>query len=250
MSEVKNVNIRDLINVYDSKCKLCSGRELSTKPITTAQLKSLLVHENETNHVIIEEALDNILIGSVTTPDFNLDDLTLQERMELMLELRIISKGKFYNFTHKCDKCNLEFIVNKDLTELPKTPVSETEITINITDIITLTIGMPTRGHQRQSYEYYDAYNPQSIMDTIKMVDIATGTFAYAIKEILIEGDPADISIEDKIYLLDNMPREKFEEISTFFKDNSYGVEFEFGFMCKGCGKKFTMMMPLNDFFV
>lgn len=249
MSE-QNVNIRDLLNVYESECVLQSGKRLQVKPITTGQLKSLLIYENETNHVVIEDALDKIIESSVVTPDFNINELSLQDRMELMLELRYITKGSNYNFTYKCDKCSTEFVVNKDLKDLMKTPIMETELTLDVNDHISIVIGFPTRGNQREAYEFQDVYNKFTVMDSLKQLDIATTTMAYAIKKVMIKGEESDISIEDKIYLLENMPRTKYNEMSDFFKDNNYGIDFEFGFNCINCKKDYKMVLPLNDFFV
>lgn len=255
MEEKKHVSLTDLINVYETDYTLPLGKKIKVKPITTGQLKTLLVFENESNPMIIEDALDRIISSSVTTPDFNIDTLTLQERMDLMLKLRNITKGSLYSFTHTCDKCGGDTLVSKDLNELPNIPPKELSLKLDINDRLSIVMEFPTRADQRKAYVYQDCFNEHLIIDSTKMADVATTTMAYAIRDVIIDGESSeyykdDNAIQEKIDMLENLPRAVHDKLSKFFNENNFGTEFEFDYKCIHCGKVFNMTLPLNDFFV
>ena len=52
----------DHVNVYDFSCELPGSKEtIQFKPVSTGQIKKLLTYENESNYVLQEQALDDLI---------------------------------------------------------------------------------------------------------------------------------------------------------------------------------------------
>ena len=99
-------NFKNYVNVYEFDCKLPgSGKVVNYKPITTGQMKKLLIYENETSPVVQEKALDSLISSSVIDKDFNINDLYLEDRFFLLVEMRKNTKGKTFTFPFECSKC-------------------------------------------------------------------------------------------------------------------------------------------------
>jgi len=79
----------DHVNSYEFTCELPgSGETVAFKPVSTGQIKKLLTFENETNYVVQEQALDDLLSSSVLSEGFDVGDLYIYDRLFLLLELR------------------------------------------------------------------------------------------------------------------------------------------------------------------
>ena len=103
MSENKLVSH---LNIYNHIFTIPSSKKVVTyKPISTGQMKRLLIYENNKNPLIIEQVLDDLIIGCVITEGFDIDVLTLQDRFDLLIEIRKQSKGNDYTFNFKCPTC-------------------------------------------------------------------------------------------------------------------------------------------------
>ena len=250
MSEDKFVDIRGLLDSYEFPCTLPgSGRTLLIKPITTGQMKKILVYEDETDPHVIEQALDKLISGCVVSDNFDIDDLYLQDRFYLLLEIRKVSKGSSYNFGFKCPKCKFENIRNFSLDDLTNRPMGDSDGMIKINDKMKFKVDFPTRKDQKDAFEKYPVNKKMS--DKEREVEIITATFSNCIKEIHTkDGIVSDVPIDDKMYVLDNIPSDVFDSFKQWFVDNGFGIEFKIPVTCGGCDFEKTMDIPLSDFFI
>ena len=82
-------DFKKYLNVYEFETTLPgSGVTIKFKPITTGQMKKLLVYENETDPSMVEEAMDELINSSVSTEGFDVKDVWLQDRFFLLVEIR------------------------------------------------------------------------------------------------------------------------------------------------------------------
>ena len=247
MSEVKSVNIRDLVDSYEFPCTLVgSGQQLTIKPITTMQLKKLLTYEDEQDNSIIEEALDGLISSSVLTEGFDINNLYLQDRFKLLLDVRRASKGNAYTFAYKCPECGIETIASVDLSSLSVTPFDVGSRIVNISDKMQFELDFPTRGDQKVATSVISKH----LTGKEKQLEIAIATYAKSVKKVIVGGEEIpDVPLEDIIYVLENVSTKVFDNFKQWYSDNNFGVEFNATVSCIH-GHESEVHIPLDNFFV
>jgi hypothetical protein len=250
MSEVKIVDIKGLLDTYEFPVTLPgSGQELLIKPITTGQMKKVLAYEDENDPFIVEEALDRLISDCVLTPEFDVKNIYLQDRFSLLLEIRKVTKGDSYQFNWHCPKCKVENVANILVSELPVKPFNhESDNVIKINDKLQFEVDFPTRYDQIDSIQ---RFKPKPLNYRERQVEVKTGTYANSIKKVHTpEGIMENIGFDDKVYILDNISSDVFENFTKWFEDNDFGTEFEEQIQCLSCGNTEKVDIPLTDFFV
>lgn len=274
-----------------------SGKTIKFHPITTGQIKKLLLYEASDDPETIEGILDELISECVTTEDFDIGDLYLQDRFYLLVEIRRATKGSYYQFQTICSKCESQSQQNIDLGELPlkkllKLEIEATKISvpphtvskrkkpkgpsisleevvdkpvvapsvtkhwnvIHLNDNISLKMDIVTRTIQRQANEIatkaLEGDERNELNEFRKDILVATVTTAMCIKEIITpDGIEADVSLQDKIYLLDNITQLEMEKITNWFINNDFGLEFKMDIVCQHCGEKEVREIPFENFF-
>jgi len=146
----------EYLNIYEFETTLPgSGETIRFQPLTTGQLKKLLVYENETDIMIQEDALDNLICSCVTSENFDIDNLYLQDRFFLLMEIRKKTKGEKYDFTYKCPKCESQILNSLNLDDLKVTKIPE-----DIDNSLALTdhIGISLRHIKRKDFKIFKTY--------------------------------------------------------------------------------------------
>jgi len=257
-------DFKKYLNVYEFDTVLPgSGKTVKFKPVTTGQMKELLVYENETDPSVIESALDKLITSSVVTEDFKILDLYLQDRFFLMLEIRRRTKGDHYQFEFRCPGCNSQVLQSVNLAKLPVTRlIEEVDHIVKLNDSISVELDFIKR---RDQVIAYDIVNQTfgNLSPLQKATEAALVANALAIKAVITpDGKDDDISIEDKKFLLENVPRGEYDLINNWFENYNFGVEFSFELQCKHifvpepgktfgkpCGFKQKQDIPLEQFF-
>lgn len=249
MSDVQIVDIKGLLDTYEFPYTLPgSGQELLIKPITTGQMKNILAYENENDPYIIEEALDKLISSCVVTADFDINQLYLQDRFSLMLEIRKVTKGDGYTFNWKCPKCAVENVENVSISRLNVKPFNREDNIITINERLKFEVDFPTRGDQKDAI---NRFKGGKVGYRQKQIEVQMGTFANSVKKVHTpEGEFDEVPFDDKVYILDNITSEVFEKFTNWFKDHEFGVDFEQNLRCVGCAHEEKMDIPLSDFFV
>lgn len=244
-------DFKKYINVYEFDCILPgNGEEVKFKPITTGQMKSLLVYEGETRPSKIEEALDNLITTSVTSENFDVTELYLQDRFYLLVELRKKTKGNGYQFNFTCPKCKSQSVQNIDLNGLSVTKLDKRlSKKVKINDNITIELGHIKRKDQIEAFKLVDML--PKLTETQKMAEITLYTYAHAIKTIITpDGEEGDVSIKDKVFLLNNISQDDYTKATEWFEKNNFGTDFTYTTKCVHCDcfeeKK---DIPVSNFF-
>ncbi len=113
------LNFRQYINSYSFETELPGSGEIVTfKPICTRMIKKLLLYETSEDPNSIENALDEIISECVTDETFDIDELFLQDRFALLLDMRKATKGNLYTFSSTCTKCQSQTSQNVKLSDL------------------------------------------------------------------------------------------------------------------------------------
>ncbi len=248
-----SINIKDYVNSYEFDCVLPGTNEvINFKPITTGQLKKMLPYENESNILLVEQLLDNLISTCVLSEGFDINSLYLQDRFFLLLEIRKKSKGEIYKFTYNCPKCKTQTPVEIDLNNLDVVKKSDNNKPFELNDKMSFDMDNITRGEQKKCYDIVEKMNIEN--EHLKQAEIATYMYAMAMKTFHTpDGDIDDVSIEDKVDLIDNqLQDQQYKDFTSWFIKNDFGVKFKFDFNCNNpdCGNTEELMIPISNFFV
>jgi len=246
-------DFKKYLNVYQFEITLPgTGELIQFKPITTGQIKKLLVYEGSENLNIIETVMDDLLVSSVITEDFNVDDLYLQDRFFLLIEIRKHSKGKHYNFEIKCPQCESQSLQSINLDNLPFTLKPENiDYSVKVNDNITVELDFVKRIDQKIAIDFVEEGGSEA-QGMQRLAEISVVATAQAVKSIVTpEGTDDDLPLEDRVYLLDNLSQQEFETVTAWFEKNSYGVDFEFELKChhEPCDFNQKIEIPIENFF-
>lgn len=245
-----SVNLVQYLNKYVYEYTVKETEEvLKFNPITTGQIKGLLTYENDENISAMELMMDDLIRGCVETEGFDLDTLTIQDRFDLLLEIRKKTKGDRYTFIIECPKCKTETINNVDLSALKMVPYpNPLDKIVKISDTLSIELDFVRRGVQKQAFDIADKMT--SSTDRQKLVEITTNIYALSmIKFITPNGEISDSSLEDKKKLLDALSSDTYDIINKWYEDNSYGTDFEYEVKCNSCDYKKTRAIPITSFF-
>jgi len=240
-----------LLNQYEHQHTIMeTGKAVSIKPITTGQMKAILQYEGSEDPTVVDKILDDIINGCVVSEGFNVDDLTLQDRFELLIGIRKISKGNEFIFNIKCPKCGVESIQNVNLDKLELVPYPKTiDRKVKINKALTISFDYIRRGNQKQAIELV---SDTKLSDNQRRSEIAT--YMYVLGMIKFEtqvGEIKDVSIQDKKEFLDNLPASAYTDINAWFEKNNYGTKFKYTITCKAgsCGFTKEEDIPITGFF-
>lgn len=250
MSEDKSVDIRSLIDSYEFPCTLAgSGQKLLIKPITTGQMKKVLIYEDETDPYVVEDVLDKLITSCVVTEDFDLSSLYLQDRFSLLLEIRKVTKGDKYTFNWKCPSCSTENLKTVNISKLEVIPADHTNNIISVGERLKLEVSFPTRSDQLDAINRMRSKKLKSY--TERQLEVQTGTFVNSIKKVHTpEGILDNVSFDDKYYILENISSDIFEQFTNWFKEHDFGIEFKSEIECMSCSHTEKLEIPLTDFFI
>ena len=292
-------NFKNYLNSYVFETVLPgSGETISFKPVTTGQLKKLLLYETSEDTLSIETALDEMIEECVIKPeDFDISDQYIQDRFFLLVEIRKATRGSMYNFQTICTSCssqtqqvlnlsnltvaklNKGFIIKAEepvitpairpskqkkgklkLAEETQEEITPVEISVpdviewnivKINDHISVKLDLVTRSMQQEAFDIFmEKHKNGTIRELERTLDITTMLYALSINSVITpDGEDTDLSLEEKVFLLDNIRQEEQEKISKWFDDHDFGLDFSFDVRCSHCGFTEKKAVPVENFF-
>lgn len=237
------------LNIYEKDIPLPSSKEIvKIKPLTTNQIKKLLVHENETDLIGGERILDDVLSLSVISEDKEfLKNLFLQDRYYLFVEIRNLTKGSTHTYNFTCPSCNSQSIQTVDLKSLEIKDMKPIEGPIEIVNgSLKLHMRYVTRGMQEEAYSTINS----KLSNSEKQIEMALANMAQAIEFIETSNGKDEPSIKDKMDLLGDLPSHEYERLKEWFMDHDFGINLNVLTKCPYCNFEETHSLPLNNFFL
>ena len=240
-------NFQQHLNVYEKIVELpSSGEEVKIKPITTNQIKKLLVYENESDPIMGEVILDEILNFSLIDKDVK--DLILQDRYYLFVEIRKLTKGSSHTYTHNCPKCQSPNIQTIDLNKLDvkKASTAGENFVKVLNGALKLNLKFPTRGLQIEGYNQIDS----KLSPTENQVEMILANLAQSIISIeSSSGIDENIPVKDKMKFVGDLPGVDYDIIKKWFDENDFGIDLTIETKCQYCKFTDSHVLPLTNFF-
>lgn len=244
MTDKPSFSLNDLKKIqsqsnFEFSVDLCfSGRKAFVRPLKIKDKKDLMKAIESKDEKLIQKNLDLIIEKYVELEDNRpIDDLTIQERYQILVEIRRASSGDNTYIAHQCPECEH---INKDIPfNLQNIYIKPYDHTIN--SKISLFNGnveiilSPLRREVEKKIE-------KIIFD--KKIELTSEKqFLYMagfIEKVFIKNDDVygevSLSIEDKIEFFENLPSSELDKILKYIKESDFGVKLPFNFKCEKCG--------------
>ena len=244
------MSFKDFVNVYEFTCELPGSKEeVMFKPVNTGQLKRLLTYENEKNPLIQERALDDLISSSVLTEGFNISDLYLEDRFFLLVELRKKTKGEVIEFQLPCPKCNSQSLNRVDLNDLPVQELDEDiDKTVKLSNNITVILKHVKRSDQMQISP--NIIKPK-MSDLQAHAELQLAFHTCYIDKLILPNEEIkeNLSLTDRVYLIENIPTGEYDKIKEKIDEISFGLDLGYEAKCRQCDFKIQTDVPVESSF-
>ena len=249
MSENK-LKFYDFVNVYEFTCELPGSKKtVQFKPVTTAQIKRLLTYENETNYVIQEQALDDLISSTVLSDDFDINEQYIYDRMFLLIEIRKKTKGEVLEFQITCPECNSQSLnrVNLDNLEIKQLEDNNNRI-VELGDKIKVHLRHMKRKHQKEDIK--PQLFSKRMTDTQQAYMFQVAFHACAIDKIETpNGIDENIPMKDRVFFIEQIPIGYMEILKEEIDNMSFGWKLQNKVKCNHCSFNFVEEIPIQQNF-
>jgi len=239
--EVVKPDFRKYLNVYEFDVKLPSGIKLKLKPITAGQLKKFMTSIKSETIQELSKAMYEMISSSIVTEDFDINDIFLNDRPALILELRKISKGTVFQFEYKCTKCGSQSLITEDLGDVKIIKMPD-----KINPIVELDDNLSVQ------MDFVKIKDEQEILDLglETETELLLSIIAISVKSIMTpEGDQDDLSLEDKIFFTDNIPQPMYEKLTQWHDEFHFGIDMKRKVKCMHCKEESDFTLDADNFF-
>jgi hypothetical protein len=239
----------DFVSTYDFTCELPGSKEtVQFKPVTTGQIKKLLTYENETNYVVQEQALDDLVTSSVLSEGFDIDEQYIYDRLFLLIEIRKKTKGEVLEFQVKCPECNSQSLNRVNLDELEIKQLENSEPVVVELGQIKVHLRHMKRKHQKQDIK--PNMFPKNMTPTQQGYMFQVAFHACAIDKIETpNGIDENISMKDRIYFIEQIPMQHMEILKEKIDDMSFGWQLQQKVKCIHCNFEHVNDIPIQQNF-
>lgn len=206
------MSFKNYFNKNSFECKLPgTGETISISPLTTGQMKKVLIYQDEKNPVKLEEVIDEVISSSVLSDNFDINNIYVNDRYFLLIELRKISKGNKYTFQYTCPNCKSQAMSSIDIGDLEVKERKEAENnTIEVTDEVYVTVDHITRKEEKDAYSIIDMKSDPHVLEG----EVSVNTLAAGIKSVTTpDGTEDNLPFEDKKFIIENSTISSLEKI-------------------------------------
>jgi hypothetical protein len=247
MSDDKaSFNFSDLKKLYatpsadEMAIDLCyTGNKAFVKPMKVRDKKDILKSIESKDEKLIQRVFDEIIEKYVTLDgDRSTDDLTVQERYQILVSIRRAAAGDTAKLAHQCPSCehvnkdipfNMENIVTKNY-ECP-----EDQSTIEVANgNIKVILGPIRRSDERKLEKII--FDKKITLVSERQFTMMAG---YINKIFISQNDiiaEVPMKIEEKIDFFENLRASDLEKITDYIRNTEFGVKLPFKFKCEKCG--------------
>ena len=225
------------INSYVFECVLPGSKEvIKFKPVDVATMKKLLIYESSNDFDTVEFILDDLIKNSVLEPaTLNIDDMYIYDRLYLLFQIRMKSKGESIQSNYSCPKCKNQSIQSIALSDFPFNEYKEPKnFVIPALQDVSLEVCHMKRSHQKEAAAKLK--EDKDLSDNQRQYLSMLYTMAAAISAY-IGKDFKDntLTLDDKLFILDRLPDSILTNIKNWHEDNRFGYDIVFEYKCPHC---------------
>lgn len=229
---------------------------LHVRPFSSVEEKMIDRFNQNTFYDMVDEIIKNCV-----KEDIDIDDLTLGDRIFILLNIRVLSYGSTYEVRFECGKCDSEYPLIVDLSQFEPTyldvdeVVEPMELELPVCKA-TVKMRMVRSGDLRESTNRSYAERKRNGV----FVDASVYQKALCCEEFILPESSADAGTvlhsanpDEFRYILGIMNRLNSNDsraIEDLFVDYQHGFIDPISMTCKVCGASFDQYVSLNwDFF-
>lgn len=223
---------------------------IEVRPFKTAEEKLLASLTPKNWNPVI-----NKVIKQTLGTDLDPKEVTIGDRLTLLVWLRIQTYGSIYSATVTCPACKKKSKENIDLNELEPEMVDESLV---VPETITLkatkakvTLELMCNRHEMEAEEFLDRQSQmvaKSQGNDLWFLRYAS-TIIGITKPDGVELEALTMNLKKKF--LEKIPPRDFAQIRYWHAKNDHGVDLRFDFECKICNNEAELAVPMElDFFL
>ena len=237
----REVFLPSLGKPYGVESGNCSAR---VTPWTTKEEK-LLAGANLTSNTLINKLIENV---TQLPPGIQVQDLTINDRLFLLLNIRSVSYGPEYSYQYKCENCNSQETVHMNLeqdldtVELPEDFEYENwKVHLENAD----------RELQLRHLTGKDEAVIAQHVHRAKKKGSIVGDPEYHIRMALrithIDGNQVDL--RKRLEFVESLISRDSLDLQAAFEEYDFGVQLEVEPSCTNCGWINDLVLPFNKNF-
>lgn len=234
---------------YETVIKLPGGHLYSdhpefAEPITLSMLTTK--DEKKIFGSSTDEAFRSV-IKSITSPSIDINELTVQDRLFLFIEMRKHTYGTNYHVVDECEHCHTTSEFKVDLADLElinpeeelsrefdiTLPISKDELTIKL-----LTYGDSLKNRKRAARVSKEIGTPISELE-----------FSYNLESMIVKVNGEELESPKKTKYVNELVGMDSAFISHSIKQRNYGYSNHMIATCPSCGSDTTVDFELNSEF-
>lgn len=244
MTDKSTFTLSDLKKVqaesnFEFSIDLCySHRKAFVRPLKIKDKKELMKAIESKDEKLIQKVLDEIVEKYVVLEDNRpLTDLTVQERYQILVEIRRAAAGDTVKIAHQCPNCEH---INKEIPyDLKNIYIKEYDNTYNnklllFNGNVEIILG-PLRREEEKKIEKI-IFDRKLKLNSEKQFLLMAGF----IEKIYIKKDDVfgevSLSTSEKIEFFENLSSGDLDKIIEYIKNTDFGVKLPFHFRCEKCG--------------
>lgn len=219
---------------------LCfTGRKAYIKPMKVRDKKDILKAIESKDEKLIHKNFDDIIEKYVTLEDNrNTDDLTVQERYQVLVAIRRAAAGDVAKLAHQCPKCehiNKDIIFDMNNIITKNFEATDTVDSIDVANGSIKIILSPIRREDEKKLEKI-IFDKKITLTSERQFIMMAG---YIHKVVISQNDitsEVSMNMEERIDFFENLRASDLDKITNYIKKTDFGVTLPFNFKCEKCG--------------
>jgi len=208
------------------------GNSTWVRPLKTKDQKFAIIarDEGEDNELLNFENIINLLDELIVKNDVALAGWTIQDFVWFLIQFRIKTMGEIIEVHSRCAHCSKENeyavdLVKDAIIEKPKAVKGEI---VSITDSMKLMLG---HINVDDMHEVLSRHRDERDMITL----------ASIVKNVEFDEQLLDLTIEDKLKIIEELSKDQAESVLKFPKENDFGITILKKWNCTHCAKENEM---------